>query len=96
MRKMKRVLIFLLTMALALGVLSGCSLNTGSKPADKIRIGVTLYDQYDTFVGQLMDRFMHCVTDDVDVVVLNAAQSQQTQRKVKETSHAIHKYSNKC
>ncbi len=58
---------------------TGCSKKEEQASSDKIKIGVTLYDQYDTFVGQLMDCFMECVTDDAEVVVLNAAQSQQTQ-----------------
>ena len=79
MRKMKRVLIFLLTMALVTGVPAGCGINTGSKPAGKIKIGVTLYDQYDTFISQLMECFTDLVEENVEVTVYNAANSQSTQ-----------------
>lgn len=57
----------------------GCGISKDEPSTGKIKIGVTLYDQYDTFVAQLMDSFMKCATDETEVVVYNASQSQQTQ-----------------
>ncbi|MCR5402268.1 MAG: galactose ABC transporter substrate-binding protein [Butyrivibrio sp.] len=56
-----------------------CGVQQKEPSSGKIKIGVTLYDQYDTFVAQLMDCFMDCATDETEVVVYNASQSQQTQ-----------------
>lgn len=62
-------------------ILSGCTTNSAARPSDKIKIGVTIYDQYDTFLSQYMDCFTKELEadEDVDVVVYNASQSQQTQ-----------------
>ncbi|WP_024865300.1 substrate-binding domain-containing protein [Butyrivibrio sp. FCS014] len=76
---LKRFVIFLLTGAMIVGLMSGCGINAGSKPAGKIKIGVTLYDQYDTFISQLMECFTDLVEDNVEVAVYNASNSQQTQ-----------------
>lgn len=61
--------------------LSGCTLPGGrkKKTSQGIRIGVTLYDSYDSFISQLMDRFDSYRGDNVTVVSNNAAQSQKTQ-----------------
>ena len=66
--------ICLLTMMIA-----GCGKQPVNKSESKIRIGVTVYDQYDTFVGQLVECFLAFQSDDVEIAVYNAAQSQQTQ-----------------
>lgn len=66
--------ICLLTMMIA-----GCGKQPVNKSESKIRIGVTVYDQYDTFIGQLVECFVAFQSDDVEIAVYNAAQSQQTQ-----------------
>ena len=67
-------------------LLSGC----GSAPkTGDIRIGVTVYDEYDTFISELMEDFMADVAEvnagdleaPVSVVRYNAAQSQITQNE---------------
>ncbi len=68
------VVICLLTMSV-----SGCREQKVSKNESKLKIGVTVYDQYDTFMGQLVDCFLAFQSEDVEIAVYNAAQSQQTQ-----------------
>ena len=72
--------------ALAALLFCGC----GASPiAGDIRIGVTVYDEYDTFISELMEDFMEDVADvnagdltsPVSVVRYNAAQSQITQNE---------------
>ncbi|MBE5822432.1 MAG: DUF3298 domain-containing protein [Butyrivibrio sp.] len=75
----KKFMIFLLTVVMTAGLLAGCGANSGSKVATKIKIGVTLYDQYDTFISQLMECFTQQASENVEVVVYNASNSQQTQ-----------------
>jgi methyl-galactoside transport system substrate-binding protein len=67
-------------------LLSAC----GQAPkAGDIRIGVTVYDEYDTFISELMEDFMEDVAEvnageletPVSVVRYNAAQSQITQNE---------------
>ena len=67
-------------------LLSAC----GQAPkAGDIRIGVTVYDEYDTFISELMEDFMEDVAEvnageletPVSVVRSNAAQSQITQNE---------------
>ena len=63
--------------------LAGCT--TQVPPENKkIRIGVTVYDQYDTFISELMDDFNASAAeykDRVTVEVVNAGKNQQTQNK---------------
>ncbi len=60
-------------------MIAGCGKQPVNKSESKIRIGVTVYDQYDTFMGQLVECFVAFQSDDVEIAVYNAAQSQQTQ-----------------
>ena len=60
-------------------MIAGCGKQPVNKSESKIRIGVTVYDQYDTFMGQLVECFLAFQSDDVEIAVYNAAQSQQTQ-----------------
>ncbi len=60
-------------------MIAGCGKQPVNKSESKIRIGVTVYDQYDTFVGQLVECFLAFQSDDVEIAVYNAAESQQTQ-----------------
>lgn len=82
---------WILVAGLAVGLLSGCG--SGKKEVVKsFKIGVTLYDQYDTFVSQLMGDFNDYVSDKeeetgvaINVEVYNAAGSQSTQNGQVET-----------
>ena len=85
-RKMRAcVLLFSGLMAAGAGMTAvGCS--GGEQEIKSIKIGVTVYDQYDTFVAQLMtefDRYAAIKEEEtgvaVNVEVYNAADSQSTQ-----------------
>ena len=77
---MKKVLVTLLTaLCLLTTILSGCGKQSENKSESKIKIGVSAYDMYDTFLGQLLEQFQSFQNEDVEIVVYNAAQSQQTQ-----------------
>lgn len=70
-------------LAAALLCLTGCGEAAEPKPA-KIKIGVTVYDQYDTFLAELLAYFNELAEkrkDSVGVEFFNAAKSQQTQDK---------------
>ena len=75
-----RSLFLALVLAVAVSV-TGCANQNVVRKSDKIKIGVTIYDQYDTFLSQYMDVFLKKFDADanVDVVTYNASQSQQTQ-----------------
>ncbi len=79
MGKEKKIISILLVLILLLVSVSGCGSKNGSKAPGKIKIGMTLYDQYDTFISQLAECFLENVSDNVEVSVYNASQSQQTQ-----------------
>lgn len=71
--------------------ISGCS-RGGEDTVRSIKIGVTLYDQYDTFVAQMMDEFTSYVSEKeeetgvvINVEIYNAAGSQSTQNGQVET-----------
>ena len=77
---MKKVCISLIVaICLLTATLTGCGKQTVNKNESRIKIGVTVYDQYDTFMGQLVDCFLAFQSEDVEITVYNAAQSQQTQ-----------------
>ena len=71
----------LIACTLALSVLSGCA--TASSSSSKIKIGVTVYDSYDTFISELMDDFDADITDKTDVTLekYDASKTQTTQNK---------------
>jgi methyl-galactoside transport system substrate-binding protein len=79
MRMGRRAMAILLTMAMTAALLTGCGAKNQQGNSVKIKIGVTLYDQYDTFITQLMECFNSEIQEGVEVVVYNAANSQQTQ-----------------
>lgn len=56
---MKRILCCLLALTLLAGAAPAFLTGCGRQPAQKksIRIGVTVYDQYDTFIGEMMKYF---------------------------------------
>lgn len=89
---MKKVLCCqILVLGLFTGLLSGCG-TRHDEAVKSIKIGVTLYDQYDTFVSQLMSDFNGYVAEKeeetgiaINVEVYNAADSQSTQNGQVET-----------
>ncbi len=80
-KKREELNLFLVFVLLgAVLVLGGCVSAEPNTKSEKIKIGVTVYDEYDTFVSQLMTAFMENVDQqNVEVVMYNASQSQQTQ-----------------
>ena len=78
----------LLTLFLCTALLSGCGEDSLHRNRE-IRIGVTVYDEYDTFISELMEDFMEDVAEvntsdqgtTVSVLTVNAAQSQITQNE---------------
>ena len=67
-------------------LLDGCGIPQKEAAVKSVKIGVTVYDQYDTFVSQLMEEFNWCATQKeeetgiaITIEVYNAAQNQQTQ-----------------
>lgn len=83
--KGKRILTAAIVTGMVSGLLTGC--DTGREQEIKsIKIGVTVYDQYDTFVSQLMEDFGYYAGQKeeetgvaINVEVYNAADSQTTQ-----------------
>lgn len=81
----KRVLAEVILLCMLGALLAGCGASQDTTPKS-IKIGVTVYDQYDTFVSQLMEMF-HVYAGEkeeetgiaVNVEVYNAADSQTTQ-----------------
>ena len=74
--------------ALAITVMaSGCGNTAARSEDDFVRIGVSVYDQYDTFIIELMNSFNGCVesrkTQGVDIatVVQDASRSQSAQNE---------------
>ena len=68
-------------------LLSGCGNGTTEK-VKRIRIGVALYDQYDTFIGQMMDAFTGYASRQeetskivINLEILDASGSQTTQNE---------------
>ena len=73
---------------LALTVLAGGCGNTAAGSEDSfVRIGVSVYDQYDTFIAELINDFNGCVENrksqgiDIATVVQDAARSQPAQNE---------------
>lgn len=73
-------------------VLAGCTNESPEEEVKSIKIGVTVYDQYDTFISQLIERFNVCAGDKeaetgvaINIEVYNAADSQTTQNGQVET-----------
>lgn len=75
-------------MCLTAAVMSACAGIPRTQEAKSIKIGVTVYDQYDTFVSQLMEDFNTCTSAKeeetgvaITIDVYNAADSQPTQNE---------------
>lgn len=89
-----RVAVWLITVGLLLAtsmILTGCG-SEAEKDDNKVKIGVTLYNQQDTFVSSMMDEFVDCVaekeiTEGVTILVevYNASDDQTTQNNQVET-----------
>lgn len=92
MRKINRILSTFLIMGLTVGMISGCGNMESQQEVKSIKIGVTVYDQYDTFVSQLMEKFNTYASEKeaetgvaINVEVYNASTSQSTQNSQVET-----------
>ncbi|MCH4193330.1 MAG: galactose ABC transporter substrate-binding protein [Butyrivibrio sp.] len=79
-KKIGRVLETILTVGITALMLAGCTM-ADRTDVKQIKIGVTLYDQYDTFLSELMEDFNQDLTKDVTTEVYNASQSQKTQNE---------------
>lgn len=84
MKKGKRVLAVVL---IGIFMLSGCG-SVKEQPIKSIKIGISVYDQYDTFVGQMMTAFNAYAMQKqeetgitVNVEIYNASGSQSTQNE---------------
>lgn len=82
----KKFLVWGLMLCLMAGMLTGCSGMSPKESPKSIKIGVTVYDQYDTFVSQLMDSFHAYASEKgektgiaINIEMYNAADSQTTQ-----------------
>lgn len=92
MRRKERLFIGILTAAASSCLLLGCQSQTADEEVNSIKIGVTVYDQYDTFVSQLMEDFNSYATQKeeetgvaINLEIYNASQSQATQNNQVET-----------
>lgn len=88
----RRFIIWGLMVLLGLSFLTGCGSGQAAKPVKSIKIGVTLYDQYDTFIALLMNDFNQYATKKqeetgvaITVEVYNAAAVQTTQNSQVDT-----------
>lgn len=77
---------------LCAGTIMGCSGGVRDDQPVNIKIGVTVYDQYDTFVSELIERFNGYASDKeaetgaaINIETYNAADSQTTQNSQVET-----------
>jgi ABC-type sugar transport system, periplasmic component len=92
MRKRKHFIICVIWMGVISSAFLGCVKNSDRQQAKMIKIGVTVYDQYDTFLSQLMECFNDYAGKKeeetgitINVEVYNASQSQSTQNNQVET-----------
>ncbi len=78
----------MITALLALQVLllaAGCGQSERSEPASRIKIGISVYDQYDTFISSMMDSFNRLVEEEksggkqITLEFYDAAGSQKQQ-----------------
>lgn len=92
MRGKKRFFVGLIVVGMISGVLMGCNGGTQNEERKSIKIGVTLYNQYDTYVSQMMAHFNDYAAEKeeetgiaINIEVYNASDSQSTQNdQVKE------------
>lgn len=86
MGKGKGILGIVLFLWMASACVTGCTKEARQEEVKNIRIGVTVYDQYDTFVSQLMETFKAYAREraeetgiSINVEIYNAAAAQTTQ-----------------
>lgn len=86
MGKRKKVWVRVCALWIMLALLASCRRNPKEQEIESIRIGVSVYDQYDTFVSQLMEAFKVYArkkTEETGIIinidVYNAADSQSAQ-----------------
>lgn len=86
MERWERLVCGILATAMGTFMLAGCQPQSGINEVKSIKIGVTVYDQYDTFVSQLMEEFNDYATRKeeetgiaINVEIYNASESQTTQ-----------------
>lgn len=92
MKKKVRFLARILAVCITAGGVMGCSSSLETQTPKSIKVGVTLYNQYDTFVSQLIEDFNdYAVAKEeetevaINIEVYNASDSQSTQNdQVKE------------
>ncbi|MCR5656975.1 MAG: galactose ABC transporter substrate-binding protein [Butyrivibrio sp.] len=77
-RSVKKRLGLMLCLIVMVFTVSGCG-HKGRSNNDTIKIGVCVYDQYDTFLTQLINSFDAEVENDVLVEYVYASQNQSTQ-----------------
>ena len=81
----RRAVVLLFAVLFAAALMTGCGSDSGQRRDGSVRIGVTLYDQYDTFLSELMNSFNGYVdarkAEGVDIVTVrqDAAGSQSLQ-----------------
>ncbi len=79
MKGIRKIVAFLMTALLLCIALAGCGQAPASRNTGKLKIGVTIYDQYDTFLSQFMECFKEEMSAEAEVVIYNASQNQQVQ-----------------
>ena len=86
MGEIKRIVAGVMAISMLSALLAGCGGGLPKSGPRSIKIGVTLYDQYDTFVSQLMEDFnAYAAAKEaesgiaINIEVYNAADSQSTQ-----------------
>lgn len=101
MNEKERVLSIALLLCLIIGTISGCSGTPKKQQVNSIKIGVTVYDQYDTFMSELMKVFNDYASQKeeetgiaINVEVYNASVSQsiqnnQVEAMIKDGCHII-------
>ncbi|MDE5910160.1 MAG: galactose ABC transporter substrate-binding protein [Lachnospiraceae bacterium] len=82
----RKVFIGICMLCASMALCVGCSREGKDNETESIRIGVTVYDQYDTFVSQLMESFKVYAREKtwetgiaINIDVYNASASQSTQ-----------------
>ncbi len=92
MRGKKNLFVGIIVVSMISGLLMGCNSGIQDEERKSIKIGVTLYNQYDTYVSQMMAHFNDYAADKeektgiaINIEVYNASDSQSTQNdQVKE------------
>lgn len=78
---MKKTKNKILAGALVFHVLGGCSSQQQTIEDSKIRIGVTIYNEYDTFISSIVDELNNQVNEDKGSVILTIKDAEQSTSK---------------